>query len=316
MEFHLIVNGKQEGPFSVEELSQKGITPESEVWAPGMDDWKQAGDVAELTAVLQRAEFEASQAAARAAENQATMGQPYEPSYTPNQVPPSVPPRTPVQEQPKKKSGCTPWLIAALIVAILFVTMVFTCPSRHDHEMAIQEVTKEWLGEKIQDNVATITGNNGLGGMMSDIIGRVIEQLTGTGTDKIISTYLHVDNYMVCSVGCVRLVDKEKVVSVGLLGHVFTFGKENLEQLWAQVMDQQEDKRPSILPTPAPQQTQPSYGDEEEEQDMVDPQILPDSILGVEVPEGMDSMLNSLANDVVRAAKEWAKNQIDNLGKK
>ena len=33
MEFHLIVNGKQEGPFSVEELAQRNITPESEVWA-------------------------------------------------------------------------------------------------------------------------------------------------------------------------------------------------------------------------------------------------------------------------------------------
>ena len=39
MEFHLIRNGKQEGPFTVEELAQKGLTPESEVWAPGMADW-------------------------------------------------------------------------------------------------------------------------------------------------------------------------------------------------------------------------------------------------------------------------------------
>ena len=70
MEFHLIRNGKQEGPFTVEELSQQGISPESEVWAPGMADWMQAGDVPELTAVLQRAEFEASQQAARIAENQ------------------------------------------------------------------------------------------------------------------------------------------------------------------------------------------------------------------------------------------------------
>ena len=314
MEFHLIRNGKQEGPFSVEELSQQGITPESEVWSPGMADWKQAGDVPELTAVLQRAEFEASQQAARAAENQPTMGQPYEPSYTPNQAPPSVPPRTPVQPQSKKKSGCTPWLIAALILAILFGTMVFTCPDRHDHEMAIQEVTKEWVGEKIQDNVSSVTGNSGLGGMMSDILGRLIEQLTGTGTEKIISTYLKVDNYMVCSIGRVRLVDKEKVVSVGLLGHVFTFGKDNLEQLWAQVMDQQEDSGPSILPQPAPQPQQ-SYGDDEDEEDMIDPQMVPDSILGIEVPEGMDSALNNLANEVIRAAKEWAKNQIDNLGK-
>ena len=93
MEFHLIRNGKQEGPFTVEELSQQGINPDSEVWAPGMSDWMQAGDVPELTAVLQRAEFEASQQAARMAENQPTMGQPYEPPVAPSQAPPQVPPR-------------------------------------------------------------------------------------------------------------------------------------------------------------------------------------------------------------------------------
>ena len=107
MEFHLIRNGKQEGPFSVEELSQQGITPESEVWAPGMADWQQAGDIPELTAVLQRAEFEASQQAARAAENQPTMGQPYEPATPPSYNAPQVPPRYPVEAETKKR-GCTP----------------------------------------------------------------------------------------------------------------------------------------------------------------------------------------------------------------
>ena len=97
MEFHLIRNGKQEGPFTIEELGQQGITPESEVWAEGMADWMQAGDVPELTAVLQRAEFEASQQAARIAENQPTMGQPYEPAATPSQAPPQVPPRYPTR---------------------------------------------------------------------------------------------------------------------------------------------------------------------------------------------------------------------------
>ena len=123
MEFHLIRNGKQEGPYTVEELGQQGITPESEVWAPGMADWQQAGDVPELTAVLQRAEFEASQQAARIAENQAIPGQPYDPVVPPTQAPPQVPRYGNVPEEPKK-SGCTPWLIAALILAILFATMM------------------------------------------------------------------------------------------------------------------------------------------------------------------------------------------------
>ena len=311
MEFHLIKNGKQEGPFSVEELSQQGITPESEVWAPGMADWMQAGDVPELTAVLQRAEFEASQQAARAAENQPTMGQPYEPAPPASQVPPQVPPRIPVQQEPKKKSGCTPWLVAALILAVLFATMVFTCPTRSDHEAAIQEVTKAWVGDKVDENLGSITG---VGGVFGDLINKAIKELTGFGTDKVISNYLDVKNYVICSVGRMAVGEgEEKMVSLGAFGHVFTFGKEDIEKAWTRAMDDYEAKHPQIAPpTPAPQEEE---SDEYDEDALPDPSMLPDSIMGIEIPEGMDSMVNQMATKAIRMAKEWAKQQIDNLGK-
>ena len=311
MEFHLIRNGKQEGPFSIEELGQQGITPESEVWAPGMADWMQAGDVPELTAVLQRAEFEASQQASRAAENQPTMGHPSEPATPPTQAPPQVPPQIPVQQEPKKKSGCTPWLVAALILAILFATMVFTCPTRQDHEAAIQEVTKAWVGDKVNENIGGITS---MGGVFGDLINKAIKELTGIGTDKIISNYLDVNNYVICSVGKVRFNENEqKMVSLGVFGHVFTFSKDDIEKAWTQAMDDYEAKHPSIIPTtPAPQDEESD--DYTDEDPATDPRMLPDSIMGVEVPEGMDSMVNQMANEAIRMAKEWAKQQIDNLG--
>ena len=311
MEFHLIRNGKQEGPFSVEELSQQGITPESEVWAPGMADWQQAGDVPELTAVLQRAEFEASQQAARAAENQATMGQPYDPVVPPTQAPPQAPPRWPAQDEVKKKSGCTPWLIAALVLALLCATMVFTCPSRADHEAAIQEVTKAWVGDKVDENLGSITG---VGGVFGDLINKALKQLTGFGTDKVISNYLDVKNYVVCSVGRMSIGDnEEKMVSLGAFGHVFTFGKEDIEKAWTRAMDEYEAKH-NITPPPAPAPQADEDADAQDEEDMTDPRILPDSVMGIEIPEGMDSMVNQMANEAIRMAKEWAKQQIDNLG--
>ena len=311
MEFHLIRNGKQEGPFTVEELGQKGITPESEVWAPGMADWMQAGDVPELTAVLQRAEFEASQQTARAAENQATTGQPYEPSTPPGYYPSQTPPRGPIEE-PKKKSGCTPWLIAALILAILFGTMVFTCPGRQAHEQAIQEVTKAWVGDKVDENLGAITG---VGGVFGDLINKALKELTGFGTDKVISNYLDVKNYIVCSVGRMSIGDnQDKMVSLGLFGHVFTFGKEDIEKAWTRAMDDYE-ARHNVTPPPTPQPQQDEEEDAYTGDEDNDPMGLPDSIMGIEVPEGMDSMVNQMANEAIRMAKEWAKQQIDNLGK-
>lgn len=314
MEFHLIRNGKQEGPFTIEELGQQGITPESEVWAEGMADWMQAGDVPELTAVLQRAEFEASQQAARIAENQPTMGQPYEPAATPSQAPPQVPPRYPTQEQPRKKNGCMPWLITALILAILFGTMVFTCPDQSDHEQAIQEVTKAWVGDKVDENLGAITG---VGGVFGDLINKALKELTGFGTDKVISSYLDVTNYVVCSVGRMKVGDnEEKMVSLGVFGHVFTFGKEDIEKAWTQAMDDYE-ARHGMTPPPVQQPQQDEQDDDysQDEDDDNDPMALPDSVMGIEIPEGMDSMVNQMANEAIRMAKEWAKQQIDNLGK-
>ena len=312
MEFHLIKNGKQEGPFTVEELAQQGLTPESEVWAPGMADWQQAGDIPELTAVLQRAEFEASQQAARAAENQPTMGQPYEPATPPSYNAPQVPPRYPVEAETKKR-GCTPWLIAALILAILFATMVFTCPGRADHEAAIQEVTKAWVGDKVDENLGSITG---IGGVFGDLINKALKELTGFGTDKVISNYLDVKNYLVCSVGRMSIGDNEdKIVSLGAFGHVFTFGKEDIEKAWSKAMDDYEANH-KITPPPAPDpQVDESEGEGEEEEMVPDPRVLPDSVMGIEIPEGMDSMVNQMANEALRMAKEWAKQQIDNLGR-
>ena len=312
MEFHLIVNGKQEGPFTIEELGQKGINPESEVWAPGMADWQQAGDVPELTAVLQRAEFEASQQAARMAESQATMGEPFEPSVPPTPVPPQVPRYGGgVPEEPKKKSGCTPWLIAALILAILFGTMVMTCPNRQDHESAIQEVTKAWVGDKVDDNLGEITG---MGGMFGDLINKAIKELTGFGTDKVISKYLDVKNYVICSVGRMSIGDnEEKMVSLGVFGHVFTFGKEDIEKAWTRAMDDYEANH-KITPAPAPVPQNDEGDESQDEEATTDPGMLPDSVMGIEIPEGMDSMVNQMANEAIRMAKEWAKQQIDNLG--
>lgn len=302
MEFYLNVGGRQDGPFTVEELSQKGISPESEVWAQGMAGWQQAGDVPELTAVLQRAEFEAAQQASRMAENQAVTGQPYNPPR-PAQQPYGQayqgPPQVPVN-QPTKKRGCTPWLIAGLILALLFGTMVLTCPDRQDHEEAIQEVTKNWVSNKVQEKVAPILGIDGIGGTVGDIIGRIVSEFTDKGTEFAISQYLDVKNYVVCSVGTIDVGDnKDKMVSLGIFGHVFTFDEDDLEILWTKLWDDYEAQN-SILPS-------------NDQDEASDPNLLPDTIMGIEIPDEVDSFVNGVANDAIRAAKEWAKRQIDEL---
>jgi len=46
--YTLVVNGRPDGPFSLDELKENGIMPESFVRKPGMDDYKEAHELPEL----------------------------------------------------------------------------------------------------------------------------------------------------------------------------------------------------------------------------------------------------------------------------
>jgi hypothetical protein len=132
---------------------------------------------------------------------------------------------------------------------------------------------------------------------------------------EIIDKFLDVENYVVCSVGRMRVGEnEEKMVSLGVFGHVFTFGKEDIEKAWTKAMDDYEANH-KMTPPPAPAPQNDETDDYQDEEAMPDPGIIPDSVMGVEIPEGMDSMVNQMANEAMRMAKEWAKQQIDRLGK-
>ena len=157
-------------------------------------------------------------------------------------------------------------------------------------------MTKAWVGDKVDENLGAITG---VGGVFGDLINKALKELTGIGTDKVISKYLDVKNYVVCSVGRMSIGDnEEKMVSLGVFGHVFTFGKEDIEKAWTRAMDDYESRN-HVTPPPAPQPQQDEDEESLPEEDAItnDPMALPDSIMGVEIPEGMDSMVNQMANE-------------------
>jgi hypothetical protein len=51
-QYYIRVNGNQEGPFTIEELSLKNITCNSYVWTSGMENWQQADKIEELRVAL------------------------------------------------------------------------------------------------------------------------------------------------------------------------------------------------------------------------------------------------------------------------
>lgn len=51
-QYYLVKDGQRLGPFSIEQLVQNGLTPDSLVFAQGMQNWTKAGEVAELATVF------------------------------------------------------------------------------------------------------------------------------------------------------------------------------------------------------------------------------------------------------------------------
>jgi hypothetical protein len=50
--YYIDKNGQKQGPFSAEELSERGVTSDTLIWQEGMNDWQTAGSISELSTIL------------------------------------------------------------------------------------------------------------------------------------------------------------------------------------------------------------------------------------------------------------------------
>lgn len=48
MRYFAMIDGRQVGPFTLEELEKAGVGPDTYVWCKGMEDWRTAGEVADI----------------------------------------------------------------------------------------------------------------------------------------------------------------------------------------------------------------------------------------------------------------------------
>lgn len=109
-------------------------------------------------------------------------------------------------------------LILVLTLVIIAGVCVVTCPDKASHSEALKDVLNTALTETISDSESD-TGLIMLGSMIGTGIGGLV-----------IDNMLKVDNYFVCSIGTMTFEGETKVVSVGVLNHVFTPGKEDLKR--------------------------------------------------------------------------------------
>lgn len=206
MEFFIIDrNGQQAGPFSFDQLVQKGISPETLVWKQGMADWTPAWKVEDLKAVLE---------AIRANQQQKAQQEAYQQGFQQGAAMNSN-----FQQQPKKKSSH--FAMKMVIGLIIFILAIFavTNPSADAHK---EKVRTE--ASKAVEKAVGSTDNN----FFSQALRSVAKMMAGSMMDEAMNQLFEYHNYIVCSTGSVDFNGKPHTVSFGILGNVYTMNADDM----------------------------------------------------------------------------------------
>lgn len=212
MEFFIIDhNGQQAGPFSFDQLVQKGISPETLVWKQGMADWAPAWKVEELKAVLEA--IRANQQQAQQQDYQKAQQEAYQQGFQQGAAMNSN------FQQPKKKTSH--FAMKMVIGLIIFILAIFavTNPGADAHK---EKVRTE--ASKAVEKAVGSTDNN----FFSQALRSVAKMMAGSMMDEAMNQLFEYHNYIVCSTGSVEFNGKPHTVSFGILGNVYTMNADDM----------------------------------------------------------------------------------------
>lgn len=252
MEFFIIDrNGQQAGPFSFDQLVQKGISPETLVWKQGMADWTPAWKVEDLRAVLEAVEANQNNQSNRNAQKQEGVLQDFQQQGANQQqsfqqganqqqdyqkaqqqdyqkaqqeayqqgFQQGAAMNSNFQQQPKKKTSH--FAMKMVIGLIIFILALFaiTNPSADAHK---EKVRTE--ASKAVEKAVGSTDNN----FFSQALRSVAKMMAGSMMDEAMNQLFEYHNYIVCSTGSVEFNGKPHTVSFGILGNVYTMNADDM----------------------------------------------------------------------------------------
>lgn len=221
MNYFILVNDIQQGPFSLEELRQQHIRQDTLVWTDGMPQWVPAWQVDELRQLL----FEQSSDGNAPQQPQQPTPPPPPPhsnqaygSYAYAQGPQpqgfradgTTPPYKP---RKKKGKGC---MVSLVVIAIIAFLLALTNPGIAEHRKAIAERIDEM--------------STSLDGIEDPTVRVIAETMTGMGGGivkgmlrEVVNNNLEYHNYIFFSTTTLHtgLADKDIKCSTGCLGYVY-----------------------------------------------------------------------------------------------
>ena len=267
MDFFIIENGQQAGPFTIAQLAEKMITSSTLVWREGMPDWQPAWMVPELKYILEEnrmgANGNATSNNGEAAQNgpavppvpptyqqtnngyqqnNGNQGNPYNNgTFQGNQNYNGTSQfqgeqnyngttqfqghqdfqagEQPFGPQPPKQKSKWIWKAVAAIIAIIFIVLIASNPSRENHENAIRTEVSHAI-EK-----ATSTESNDL---FSQGFRMMARMMAGNVIDSALDQLFDYHNYLLFSKGSIMLNGKSHTVSYGILGKVITMNADDM----------------------------------------------------------------------------------------
>ena len=256
MEFFIIDrNGQQAGPFSFDQLVQKGISPETLVWKQGMADWTPAWKVEDLRAVLEAVEANQNNQSNRNAQKQegvlqdfqqqganqqqsfqqgANQQQAQQEAYQKAQqqdyqkaqqeayqqgFQQGAAMHSNFQQQPKKKTSHFAMKIVIGLIIFILALFAITNPGADAHK---EKVRTE--ASKAVEKAVGSTDNN----FFSQALRSVAKMMAGSVMDEAMNQLFEYHNYIVCSTGSVEFNGKPHTVSFGILGNVYTMNADDM----------------------------------------------------------------------------------------
>ena len=106
-------------------------------------------------------------------------------------------------------------IVTLVIVVGLLIAMMVSCPKKSSHT--------EVLADRITSVINDEMGNDSVMLALSSLFG-------GSISKYMINNYVDVKDYVLFSVGKYEYDGKSNIVSVGILGHIFTVSKERLKK--------------------------------------------------------------------------------------
>ncbi|MBR5640088.1 MAG: DUF4339 domain-containing protein [Muribaculaceae bacterium] len=214
MEFFIIKNDEQYGPYTIDQLREIGIDANTPVWYKGLDNWTLATEIDELKDLLvfsPMPDYDEEEIIEEPEEIAAP------PQWNKRQVKRLA--KKEIQQSPakpkKKRTGL--WVTLGA-VATLAIVLAVTNPKKEDHCREITNVSRTWITETV-DNFR-----------LNNIVGGVIKTASTWLIRSAVDENVKVDNYVLFSIGYIDTGAEKTRVSFGILGNVFTFNKDQLDQ--------------------------------------------------------------------------------------